>query len=198
MSQHDGVIADAAGLAFLADLNLFLPAILSNSSGASEPGTMYAYQWWADTTTGILKIRNAANSAWVSILTLATGLPLASGVAFLAVAQNWTAAQRGAVSALTDGATITPDFAVANNFSLTIGGNRTLANPTNLVAGQGGVITITQDGTGSRTLAFGSYWKFPSGSAPVLTTTAGAVDTLAYYVESGAVRITAKLTGDSR
>jgi len=111
------------------------------------------------------------------------------------VVQSFTAAQRGTVSALTDGATITPDFAVANNFSVTLGGNRTLANPTNLTAGQSGVITITQDGTGSRTFAYGSYFKFPAGTAPTLTTTAAAVDVLAYYVES-ATRITARLVGD--
>lgn len=111
------------------------------------------------------------------------------------VAQSFTAAQRGAISALTDGATITPNFALANNFSVTLGGNRTLANPTNLTAGQHGVIVITQDGTGSRTLAYGSYFKFPAGAAPTLTTTANAVDVLAYYVES-TTRITARLIGD--
>lgn len=113
------------------------------------------------------------------------------------VAQSFTAAQRGSVSALTDGATITPDFAVANNFSVTLGGNRTLANPTNLVAGQSGVIKITQDGTGSRTLAFGSYWDFAAGTAPTLTTTANAVDILAYYVDS-TTNITARLIGDRK
>ena len=113
------------------------------------------------------------------------------------VAQSFTAAQRGTVSALTDGATITPDFAVANNFSVTLGGNRTLANPSNLTAGQSGIITITQDGTGSRTLAYGSYFKFAAGTAPTLTTTASAVDVLAYYVESS-TRITARLIGDSK
>lgn len=109
--------------------------------------------------------------------------------------QSFSAAQRGTITALTDGATITPDFAAANNFSLTIGGNRTLANPTNLTAGQSGVIVITQDGTGSRTLAYGSYFKFANGTAPSLTTTASAVDVLAYYVESS-TRITARLIGD--
>jgi hypothetical protein len=113
------------------------------------------------------------------------------------VAQSFTAAQRGSVSALTDGSTITPDFAVANNFSVTLGGNRTLANPSNLTAGQHGVIVITQDGTGSRTLAYGSYFKFPAGTAPTLTTTASAVDVLAYFVESS-TRITARLIGDTK
>jgi hypothetical protein len=117
------------------------------------------------------------------------------GAAALAVAQSFTAAQRGTVVALTDGATITPDFAVGNNFSVTLGGNRTLANPTNQTAGQHGTIVVTQDGTGSRTLAFGANWKFAAGTAPSLTTTAAAVDVLAYYVES-ATRITARLIGD--
>lgn len=106
--------------------------------------------------------------------------------------QTFSVAQRGAVSALTDGATITPDFAASNNFSVTLGGNRTLANPTNLVAGQSGVIFITQDATGSRTLAYGTYWKFTSGTAPTLTTTANAVDVLVYVVQS-TTRIDAQL-----
>lgn len=113
----------------------------------------------------------------------------------LAAAQSFTKAQRGAVVALSDGATITPDFSLGNNFSVTLGGNRTLANPSNLTAGQHGVIVITQDGTGSRTLAFGSNWKFAAGAAPTLTTTASAVDVLAYYVESSS-RITARLITD--
>lgn len=102
---------------------------------------------------------------------------------------------KGTVVPLTDGATISPNFALANNFSVTLGGNRTLANPTNLTAGQHGVIVITQDGTGSRTLAYGSNWKFPNGTAPSLTTTANAVDVLAYYCESSS-RITARLIAD--
>lgn len=100
------------------------------------------------------------------------------------VAQSFTAAQRGAISALTDGATITPDFAVANNFSVTLGGNRTLANPTNLTAGQSGSIFISQDGTGSRTLAYGSYYDFSTGVAPTLSTAANAVDRIDYIVRT--------------
>jgi len=97
---------------------------------------------------------------------------------------TFDAATRGAIAALTDGATITPDFAVANHFSVTLGGNRTLANPSNLVAGQSGVIFITQDASASRTLSYGSYWDFSTGSAPTLTTTAGAIDALVYVVRS--------------
>ena len=99
-------------------------------------------------------------------------------------AQTYTKAQRGTITTLTDGATITPDFAASNNYTVTLGGNRTLANPSNLTAGQSGSIFIVQDGTGSRTLAFGSYWDFAGASAPTLTTDASTVDRIDYIVRS--------------
>ena len=89
------------------------------------------------------------------------------------------------VVSLTDATSITPDFDVGQNFALTLGGNRTLAAPTNLDSGQVGSIFITQDGTGSRTLAFNTVWKFPGGTVPTLSTTAGAVDRIDYIVFSG-------------
>jgi hypothetical protein len=72
MAQHDYIIANQSGAAFRADLNNGLAAIVSQNSGATEPATMYAYQWWADTTAGLLKLRNAANNAWITVGTLAT------------------------------------------------------------------------------------------------------------------------------
>jgi hypothetical protein len=110
-------------------------------------------------------------------------------VAGLAVAQSFTKAQRGSVVSLTDAATIAVDLSLGNNFSVTLAGNRTLGAPTNQTAGQSGVIVVTQDSTGSRTLAYNSVYKFAGGTAPTLTTTASAVDVLAYYVESSS-RIT--------
>ena len=105
------------------------------------------------------------------------------GAAGKAVAQTFTKAQRGAIVVLGDTATITPDFDLANNFSLTVAGNRTLANPTNVVAGQSGSIFVTQDATGGRTLAYGANWKFVGG-APSLSTGGGAIDRLDYVVKS--------------
>jgi len=79
VAQHDYVIANGTGAAVRSDLNGALAAIATNNSGAVEPTPTYAYQWWPDTTTGLLKIRNAANSAWVTVGTLAsTNLGLAS------------------------------------------------------------------------------------------------------------------------
>ena len=100
------------------------------------------------------------------------------------VVQNFTAGQSGGITALADGATITPDMDDGNFFSVTLAGNRTLANPTNLVAGQSGSIFITQDGTGTRTLAYGSFWDFLGGSAPTLSTAINTVDRLDYVVRT--------------
>jgi hypothetical protein len=71
MAQHDYIIANQSGAAFRSDLNNGLAAIVSQNSGAAQPSTTYAYQWWADTTTGLLKLRNAANNAWITVGTLA-------------------------------------------------------------------------------------------------------------------------------
>ena len=115
-------------------------------------------------------------------------------VAGLSIAETFTAQQRGAISVLTDGATITPDFSLGNNYSVTLGGNRTLANPTNLTAGATGSLFISQDGTGTRTLSWGSFWDFAGGTAPTLTTTASAVDRVDYVVRTtGSIHAVATL-----
>ena len=91
------------------------------------------------------------------------------------------------VTALSDGATITIDMATACHHSVTLGGNRTFAAPSNQVVGQSGSIFITQDGTGSRTASFNSAFKFVGGTAPTLTTTAAAVDRIDYIILSSNV-----------
>ena len=70
MSQHDMNIANGSGSAVRADINNALVALASNGSGSSAPATTFAYQWWADTTTGVLRRRNAANSGWLDEATL--------------------------------------------------------------------------------------------------------------------------------
>lgn len=87
-------------------------------------------------------------------------------------------------STLTDATSIAVDLNDGNNFIVTLGGNRTLENPSNPTIGQTGQIYVIQDGSGSRTLAYGSYWKFSGGTAPTLTTDANAVDLLVYNVRA--------------
>jgi len=245
VATHDYNIANSSGANVRSDLNNALAAIVSNNSSSTEPETTFAHMWWVDTNANLLKQRNAADDAWITIGSLGTTnlglltsssasstyMPLAGGtftgavtlgtggslvfegatadanettlavtdptadrtitlpdatttVAGLAVAQTYTKAQRGSITTLTSATTVTPDFAAANNFTLTLGHNITLANPSNLTAGQSGAIFLVQDSTGSRTASFGSYWDFPSGTAPTLTTTASAVDLLVYVVRT--------------
>jgi hypothetical protein len=91
---------------------------------------------------------------------------------------------------LTDAASVATDLNTGNVFYVTLGGNRTLAAPTETTTNIGAVgqIFIQQDGTGSRTLSYNTVFQFPGASVPVLSTTANAVDTLFY-----AVRTTAKV-----
>jgi hypothetical protein len=72
MAQHDMNIANQGFPAFRSDLNDALAALVSNSSGASQPATMFAHQWWVDTNANpsVLKIRNADNDAWITIGTI--------------------------------------------------------------------------------------------------------------------------------
>ena len=103
----------------------------------------------------------------------------------LEVAKGGTAAATAALArvalnrgelALTDQATITTDCSSGNVFTVTLGGNRTLGAPSNLVAGSTYIWKFTQDGSGGRTLAFNAVFKFPGGVDPVLSTGAAAVD----------------------
>lgn len=70
MSQHDYDIANQQGSPFRADLNAVLAAIQSMNSGGTAPENTVAYMPWADTASGLLKIRNAANSGWVEVAAL--------------------------------------------------------------------------------------------------------------------------------
>ena len=79
MATHDYVLDNATGANFRSDLNNALAAIVSNNSSSTEPSTKYAYQWWADTTAGVLKIRNSANDGWVTLLQLDGTLTLEDG-----------------------------------------------------------------------------------------------------------------------
>lgn len=96
----------------------------------------------------------------------------------------FTKNQSVAPSALTSGSTISVDASLSNNFKLVLATNATLSNPTNATDGMVVNIRIKQDATGSRTLAYGSAYKWPGGTAPVLSTAANAVDLLSMYYDS--------------
>lgn len=70
MPIHDQVIANSTFGAVRADLNDAFAAIFSNSSNTTAPTTTTAGMWWYDTTNGLMKQRNAGNTAWVTVFTV--------------------------------------------------------------------------------------------------------------------------------
>ncbi len=125
-------------------------------------------------------------------LTTAAEFQANTAARILMVDKAWSAAT---TVGLTDAATIAVDMSTGINFTVTLAGNRTLGQPTNTKVGQAGFIKITQDGTGSRTLAYHADWKFAGGTDPTLTTTASAVDVLFYQV-TGSNQIVASLVSN--
>ena len=79
MATHDYVIDNSTGANVRSDINSVLQAILTNNSSSSAPSTTAAYMWWADTTNGVLKIRNSSDNGWVELLQLDGTLTLEDG-----------------------------------------------------------------------------------------------------------------------
>lgn len=75
MALTDYNLADQSGGNFRSELNTILSILVANNSHATTPTTTFPYMFWADTTSGILKQRNAADSAWINLWTLAGGAP---------------------------------------------------------------------------------------------------------------------------
>lgn len=99
---------------------------------------------------------------------------------------GWLPASRSTYEAqaqtLTDAATVNWDASVGQVATLTLGGNRTMAAPTNLKAGYYS-LKVIQDATGSRTITWNSVFKWPAGTAPTLTTTAAGVDVFSFFCD---------------
>jgi hypothetical protein len=197
MAQHDYNLANASGASFRSDLNNALAAILSNNSSTVAPGTTAQTMLWADLSTSVMNLRNAGDAAWIKIFkfTASTVIPYfqsSAGVSVLgsAIVQRtennlFSKSQRGAIASVSYASAIVLSFNDANNFKInTLTGNLTISNPSSVASapGQGGSIWTTQDGTGSRTVSFGSMFKFPAGTAPTASTASGSVDRTDYKV----------------
>lgn len=201
MSQHDYVLDNQAGAAFRADLNAALAAVVSNNSGATEPTTTYAFMMWVDTsvTPNLLKMRNGANSGWITVgdvtaanfglitaaAVAASYAPLASptfsgNVALSGGNLSVTGTGYSPTITLTDGASIDWNTALGQVAKVTLAGNRTMNAPTNLQNGACYTLQVTQDATGSRTLTWDTIFKFTGGTAPTLSTAASARDHITF------------------
>jgi hypothetical protein len=118
MAQHDYNIADQNGVSFLSDINAALAAIATQNAGASAPTTTFAYMPWADTTLGLLKIRDGANASWIVVGPL-TDLGIQSGVQKSAVtavgADTYTANLTPALAAYQTNSYVLIKFTTANS-----------------------------------------------------------------------------------
>lgn len=103
-----------------------------------------------------------------------------AGSLTLSPAVVWDAAEPVALTSSSNSTAWDMDSGI--NFTLSLGENTTIANPSNEKPGQSGYLKITQDATGSRTVAWGTHYVFAGGTAPTATTTANAVDVFLYVV----------------
>jgi len=127
MATHDYVIANQSGAAFRTDLNNALAAIVSNNSNSSEPATKYAYQWWADTSANVMKIRNSANDGWIELFQLDGTITLEDGSASAPALANRGDLDTGVF------------FGAANQFNIATGGvERLKIDSTAVIFNEGG------------------------------------------------------------
>jgi hypothetical protein len=161
MAQHDYDIANASGAAVRSDINSVLQAVATLNSGAGVPGTTFAHQLWADTTNGVLKQRNTANTAWI-----VRGSLDAMGV--LAKSANYTVAladfgktveATGTITlAFQPAATLTDGFAVhvrnagTGLVTLDPDGAETIDGAATIAALPGEAFTVVCDGANLRTV----------------------------------------------
>jgi hypothetical protein len=127
-------------------------------------------------TSGIAA--GAVGSAQINVGSLA-----GANTVFTHRSNEFTTAQNGSIIALGPvSSSQVLDLSTSNYFSATVNGTLTLANPTNVTAGQSGALFLTANG--SYTTSWGSYWRFAIGAVPVLSTVAGKVDRVDYVIQS--------------
>lgn len=153
MSQNTLTIADGTGLQVLGYVNNALNTLVTQNSGSTEPTTTYAYMTWADTTTGLLKIRNAANTAWIEVGVMASNY---LGLGKTTATNTWSAAQTFNSGTLklagsTSGtATLNPP-AAASTYTYTLpaatGTLATLGLAQTWTVSQRGTVTTDNDGS---------------------------------------------------
>ena len=171
MSQASPVIADQAGASFLTALNAALMAIVTQNSGALAPNPTYANQWWADTTNGILKYRDAGNANWIPFMTIATGLPYGTGTpsasTFLRGDGSWASASGRGV------------------FLKSSRGNRLFTSPT---------ATTVQAAQQFYVDVAGTLYNFASGTNVVMPTLTAGTDYAFYACTDSTLRADASFT----
>lgn len=166
-------------------------------SGSGVTVTQGVTQWVWCNATNVLAV-DAKTATLATLATTATDAvnvtTTIGGVAIASYArkdtsQAFTKSQYATPVTLTDGANIAVDASLSNIYRVTLAGNRTLDNPTNLTDGMQMTFYVKQDATGSRTLAYGTKYEFPDDVAPTLTTTASKMDVITGTYDSAGDKI---------
>lgn len=173
MATHDYIIANASGAAVRSDLNNALAAIVSQNSSSTEPSTTYAYQLWADTTNGVLKIRNSANSAWNAFAALDDSAFRVSSTGQVGIgvtpASNTDLDVSGTIAQnVVAMAALDVDCSTGNYFTKTISADSTFTF-SNVPASRAYSFVLELTHT-SGTVTWPTSVKFPADTAPTLTT----------------------------
>lgn len=127
-------------------------------------------------TNLLSQVAPGANVSSALQAAIATGANVQAGTSSTNLVVPSALAGSAAVQTLTDGATINWDVSAGYNAKVTLGGNRTMAAPTNVQAGMTYVLEVIQDATGSRTVTWNSAFRWGTPGTPTLTTTANKTD----------------------
>lgn len=178
MTQHALTIANQNGASFRSDLVNAIQALGSNNAGPSAPSPTYPNMWWPDTTAMILKRRNNANSAWLNIMDLATGLIVGADIQAYDVntvkknvANVFTATQTpdNGTAAVSTTSTVTFDGGdQVREYTFTNGITVTFGAPTGIVEHAMYKFKLKAGDTAARAFAWNAAYKF-SGGVPPLT-----------------------------
>lgn len=170
MTQGDLNLGNQSGANFRDELNTNLQALGTLMAGATAPGTTYPGLRWWDTANSLIKIRNGADNAWITIaafdgttLTWYSAGVMLSGLAKYGSANVWTAVQRQAFTTDNDGSF---DLSAGQMFKCTPSGSVTLTF-TNMADGVSGVLLLIN--TGGQAISLHANTKARSGAAGDLT-----------------------------
>lgn len=175
MAQADYTIDNASGATVRADINATLAAIVTQNSGASAPATTFAHMLWADTTNGVLKRRNAANSGWVVLAPLASTMVQAKSANYTVLLSDYGTlidCTNTITIALTAAATLGDGFwfDVRNSGTGTVtidpDGSETIDGAATITLEPGDSCRVHCNGATFKTIGSNAgYWRGQSGSA---------------------------------